>query len=67
MPTLFDDPLHQLPRPPRRVAAGVVHLPNFLGLAEQKALVAQARDLAREVGGGDRGEVSFFLCREGPE
>ena len=51
MPTLFDDPLHQLPRPPRRVAAGVVHLPNFLGLAEQKALVAQARDLAREVVG----------------
>ncbi|BAU94511.1 DNA repair protein [Corynebacterium suranareeae] len=49
MPTLFDDPLHQLPRPPRRVASGVVHLPNFLGIAEQKELVSQAREIARSV------------------
>ena len=51
MPTLFDDPLHQLPRPPRRVAAGVVHLPNFLSLAEQNALVTQSREIARSVAG----------------
>ncbi|WP_074025551.1 alpha-ketoglutarate-dependent dioxygenase AlkB family protein [Corynebacterium crudilactis] len=51
MPTLFDDPLHQLPRPPRRVAAGVVHLPNFLGLGEQEALVSQSREIARSVAG----------------
>lgn len=51
MPTLFDDPLHQLPRPPRRVAAGVVHLPNFLSLAEQNALITQSREIARSVAG----------------
>ncbi|ALC04658.1 alkylated DNA repair protein [Corynebacterium deserti GIMN1.010] len=49
MPTLFDDPLNSLPRPPRRLRPGVVHLPNFLPLEKQKALVDQSRDIARSM------------------
>lgn len=49
MPTLFDEPTSQLPRPPRRLAAGVVHIPNFLNLEEQRALVAESRNIARSV------------------
>ena len=44
---LFD----ALPREPSNPAPGVVHLPNFLALEEQAALVAQAREIARSVAG----------------
>lgn len=40
-----------LPRPPANPLPGVVHLPNFLALEEQHALVTQARGIAREVAG----------------
>lgn len=49
--TLFDAPGHQIPRPPREVASGVVHLPNWLDLGSQAALVAESRELARAVAG----------------
>lgn len=49
MPTLFDEPSSQLPRPPRRLAAGVVHIPNFLNLEQQRALVEESRNIARSV------------------
>lgn len=44
---LFD----AVPREPSNPAPGVVHLPNFLALEEQEALVAQAREIARSVAG----------------
>lgn len=47
MPTLFAE----LPRPPRRVAEGIAHLPGFLSLSAQAQLVGQARDIARSVAG----------------
>lgn len=40
-----------IPREPSRVMEGVVHLPAFLALEEQHALVDQARELARGVAG----------------
>lgn len=40
-----------LPRPPQRVMAGVVHLPGFLGMDTQAALVEQARLISRSVAG----------------
>lgn len=40
-----------LPRDPANPIPGVVHLPGFLALGEQEALVAQARGLARSVQG----------------
>lgn len=49
MSSLFD--AADLPRPPREVAPGVVHLPGLLDLAEQAELVRQARALARAVMG----------------
>ncbi|QGU03488.1 alpha-ketoglutarate-dependent dioxygenase AlkB [Corynebacterium comes] len=45
---LFDAPL---PRPPHEVRAGVAHLPGFLTLGEQEAVVTHARSLAREAAG----------------
>lgn len=51
MATLFDTPGSHIPRPPREVASGVVHLPDWLPLEQQAALVAEARDLARAVVG----------------
>lgn len=51
LPTLFDAPDAHFPRPPREVASGVVHLPDWLPGGEQAALVAQARDIARTVAG----------------
>ena len=44
---LFD----ALPREPSNPAPGVVHVPNFLALEEQEALVTQARKIARSVAG----------------
>ena len=38
-----------LPRHPSNPAPGVVHLPNFLTMADQEALVTQAREIARSV------------------
>lgn len=49
MATLFDD--EGLDRPVREVIPGVVHLPGFLSLEESRALVEQARGLARQVAG----------------
>lgn len=40
-----------IPREPSNILPGVVHLPSFLPLPEQKALVEQARELARSVAG----------------
>ncbi len=40
-----------LPRPPRRVLPGVVHLPGFLDVGQQRELVEQARSFARDVAG----------------
>lgn len=45
---LFDAPFH---RPATRLRAGVAHVPGFLTLQEQAALVAQSRDIARSVAG----------------
>lgn len=47
MPTLFDD----LPRPHRRVRAGIAHLPGWLSLETQAGLVREAREIARTVAG----------------
>lgn len=47
MPTLFAE----LPRPPRRLVEGIVHLPGFLPLSAQARLVSQAREIARAVAG----------------
>lgn len=44
---LFD----ALPRTPSNPLPGVVHLPNFLNVEEQAALVKQARDIANQVKG----------------
>lgn len=44
---LFD----ALPRTPSNPLPGVVHLPNFLNVEEQAALVTQARDIAHRVKG----------------
>ena len=44
---LFD----ALPRDPANPIPGVVHLPNFLPLERQAALVTQARGIARQVAG----------------
>ena len=44
---LFD----ALPRTPSNPLPGVVHLPNFLSVEEQAALVKQARDIANQVMG----------------
>lgn len=44
---LFD----ALPRTPSNPLPGVVHLPNFLSVEEQAALVKQARDIANQVKG----------------
>lgn len=44
---LFD----ALPRTPSNPLPGVVHLPNFLSVEEQAALVTQARDIAHRVKG----------------
>ena len=44
---LFD----ALPRTPSNPLPGVVHLPNFLSVEEQAALVKQARDIAHRVKG----------------
>lgn len=44
---LFDD----LPRPAARITDGVAHLPAHLALADQHALVTQAREIARTVAG----------------
>lgn len=49
MPTLFD--AAGLPRPPRELAPGAVHLPGFLGAWQQSGLVTQAREIARSVAG----------------
>lgn len=46
---LFDGPLLQ--RGPTQLFPGVVHLPSFLDEEEQRALVEQARELARSVAG----------------
>ncbi|MDY5784667.1 alpha-ketoglutarate-dependent dioxygenase AlkB [Corynebacterium sp.] len=46
---LFD--ATDLPRPPHKVAEGVVHLPAFLTPETQAELVAQARDIAQSVAG----------------
>lgn len=47
MPTLFDAHPNP-PRPHNRcVREGIVHLPGWLDLAQQEALVSQARELAR--------------------
>lgn len=46
-PMLFD----ALPREPSNPAPGVVHLPHFLALEQQEALVKQAREIARSVAG----------------
>lgn len=51
MPTLFDAPDARFPRPSREVARGVVHLPDWLPIEAQAALVAEARDTARTVAG----------------
>lgn len=51
MPTLFDAPGARFPRPSREVASGVVHLPDWLSMDAQAALVSQARNLARMVAG----------------
>ncbi len=51
MPTLFDAPGARFPRPSREVASGVVHLPDWLPLGEQAALVGEARGIARSVAG----------------
>ncbi|WP_143336685.1 alpha-ketoglutarate-dependent dioxygenase AlkB family protein [Corynebacterium pacaense] len=51
MPTLFDAPGADLPRPPREVTDGVVHLPGFLDLPTQRSLVAEARRIARSAAG----------------
>lgn len=40
-----------LPRPPKRLMPGVVHLPNFLELEQQAGLVVQTREIARSVAG----------------
>ena len=40
-----------LPRPPKRLMPGVVHLPNFLELEQQAELVVQTREIARSVAG----------------
>lgn len=40
-----------IPREPARIMPGVVHLPAFLLLDEQRALVEQVRDIARSVAG----------------
>lgn len=40
-----------LPRPPKRLMPGVVHLPNFLQLEQQAELVVQTREIARSVAG----------------
>lgn len=49
MPTLFDAPGAHFPRPSREVASGVVHLPGWLGMEAQAALVAESREIARTV------------------
>ena len=46
-PMLFD----ALPRTPSNPLPGVVHLPNFLSIEEQTALVTQARTIANQVKG----------------
>ena len=51
MPTLFDAPGARFPRPSREVASGVVHIPGWLPLGEQAALVGEARGIARSVAG----------------
>lgn len=40
-----------IPREPAHLAPGVVHLPGFLSIDEQCALVTQARELAKHVAG----------------
>lgn len=49
MSMLFD--ATDLPRPPSRLAEGVVHLPSFLSPDTQAQLVEQARSIARGVAG----------------
>ena len=53
MPTLFDDLAGSFGsfRPARRIADGVAHLPGWLLIDGQQALVSQARDIARTVVG----------------
>lgn len=43
--------LLDIPRPPARIAPGIVHLPGMLDLDTQRGLVEQAREIARSVAG----------------
>ncbi|WP_257159470.1 alpha-ketoglutarate-dependent dioxygenase AlkB [Corynebacterium cystitidis] len=43
--------LLSIPRPPARIAPGIVHLPGMLDLEQQRRLVEQSREIARQVAG----------------
>ncbi|OAG70812.1 alpha-ketoglutarate-dependent dioxygenase AlkB [Corynebacterium ulcerans] len=47
VPTLFDS--YPVPRSPQVIRPGIVHLPGFLSLAEQRAMVGKARAVARRL------------------